>query len=479
MREPRTFIGPRALPEASRVMIAGALGVYAAAIALAPKPTGALILAAPLAAVPAGYWALLNARRWVILFFAAVMLLPPLPLGVGNSGPHPAVVFVLLGLLAGVWGLGEWRMPATPLGRALMVFFFVLLASVAQAAFYSGVEVAIGSLTRVLLLGISVYVYFYTAHGPGARDSADTFAQTRLLFWLAAISALFACVDFYYQFPPPAGYGAQFIWLRSGVYRRAQGLFYEASTLGNFCAFFLTMIGAALVTPGKRAPVSRRGMLAGGIVFGCALALSFSRASILNLTVAVVVLIGLHRQRVYLARFVLPVAGALLAGGLVLRALLPEFTRAFGMRIYYSITYAFSATEGLLSGRVTAWRTVLDFLARNPWHALFGVGYKTLPYTEYLGRTVITDNMYLSLLAETGIVGLGAMLWLSVEILRAAGRAAHSPDARRSFFGSWICAFWAGQMAQMFLGDSLTYWRVVPLYFWVLALAVRDERSVS
>ena len=105
------------------------------------------------------------------------------------------------------------------------------------------------------------------------------------------------------------------------------------------------------------------------------------------------------------------------------------------------------------------------------------MGYKTLPYSDYLGRTVITDNMYLSLLAETGIVGLGAMLWLSLQILRSARRAAGSPDPRRRFFGSWILAFWAGQMVQMFTGDLLTYWRVLPLYFWVLAVAVRHEHS--
>jgi O-antigen ligase len=87
--------------------------------------------------------------------------------------------------------------------------------------------------------------------------------------------------------------------------------------------------------------------------------------------------------------------------------------------------------------------------------------------------------MYLSLLAETGIVGLGAMVWLSVQILRSARRAAESADPRRRFFGSWILAFWAGQMVQMFTGDLLTYWRVLPLYFWVLAVAVRDEHSLS
>jgi hypothetical protein len=70
------------------------------------------------------------------------------------------------------------------------------------------------------------------------------------------------------------------------------------------------------------------------------------------------------------------------------------------------------------------------------------------------------------------------MLWLSLRILLSARRAAASPDPRRSFFGSWIFAFWAGQMVQMFSGDLLTYWRVLPLYFWVLAVAVRHEHSV-
>jgi len=42
--------------------------------------------------------------------------------------------------------------------------------------------------------------------------------------------------------------------------------------------------------------------------------------------------------------------------------------------------------------------------------------------------------MYLSLLVETGIGGLAALVWLNVAILRAARRAARAPDARRSFF---------------------------------------------
>jgi O-antigen ligase len=454
-------------------------GAYAAAIALAPKPAVALTLAAPLAAVPFAYWAILKRDRWLTLFFAAALLLPPLPLALGNSGPHPALVFVLLGLLAGLFNPGEWRAPDAPLNRAFGIFFLILLGSAALAMLYSGAAVGLGSLMRVLLFGVSVYVFFYAAYGPGARESPDAFAQTRLLYWMAVASALFACVDFYFQFPAPAGYGAQFIWLRSGVYRRAQGLFYEASTLGNFCAFFLTMIAAALLAPRRQAPVSRRGLLLGGIVFAAALVLSFSRGSLLNVLVAIAVLIYLNRSRIRLGRFFLVLAGAALAAALAVRVLLPSFAGAYWMRVSTSVEYLFSETEGLLSGRVASWRAVLEFLAQHPWHALFGIGYKTLPYSDYLGRTVITDNMYLSLLAETGIVGLGAMLWLSLQILRSAQRAAASPDPQRGFFGSWIFAFWAGQLVQMFTGDLLTYWRVLPLYFWVLAVAVRHEHTAA
>jgi O-antigen ligase len=452
------------------------LGAYAAAIAVAPTLRMALILAAPLAAVPLAWWVMLKTNRWLLLFFAAALLLPPLPLAFGNSGPHPAVILVPFGILAGLLKRGGWRVPDSRLNRALIVLPLILLASVAEAAFFSGAAVALGSLARVVLFAISVYVFFYAAYGPGAGDGANPFGQLRLLYGIAVLAALFACVDFYFQFPPPAGFGPQYIWLRSGVYRRAQGLFYEASTLGNFCAFFLVMMAAALVR--RQRPVSRPALLAGGLIFATALVLSFSRASLVNLLVAAAVLLYLHRPRLRLGRALPAAALAGAAGLLLLRALFPAFASAYWMRLEVTVRYFFSATEGLLSGRVASWRTVLDFLAHHPWLALFGIGYKTLPYSTYLGHTVITDNMYLSLLAETGIAGLAAMLWLSIEILRAARRAAASRDAQRSFFGSWMLAFWAAQMVQMLSSDLLTYWRVMPLYFWVLALAVRHERPV-
>ncbi len=100
----------------------------------------------------------------------------------------------------------------------------------------------------------------------------------QVLFWIAIAAALFACLDFYFQFPAPAGFEAQYVWLASGVYRRAQGLFYEASTLANFCAFFLVMIAVALV----RRVANRAILLAAGAVFAAALIFSYSRAAVLG-----------------------------------------------------------------------------------------------------------------------------------------------------------------------------------------------------
>ncbi len=436
--------------------------VWAAAIAVAPGLPLKAALAAPAVIAPVLWWTLQNPSRWLALFFAAALLLPPLPIPLGDSGPHPSLPFAALGLLAGALWLADWRIPPTGLNAAFVTLFGVLLASVAPAALYSGGVAAAGSAARVLLFGISIYIFFYGAYGPGRH--VDPMRSARLLYWTAAAAAFFACVDFYFQFPAPAGYGPQFVWLDSGVFRRAQGLFYEASTLGNFCAFFLVMIAVAFTRPREESPVSRKALAAGGAVFIAALVLSYSRASLLNVAVALAVLMWCNRRRIRLLRVALLAS----AGALLTWWIFPLFAQMYWLRLSFSAEYLFTRTEGVLSGRVASWNVLAGWIAAHPWQAIFGIGYKTLPYTGFLGSPVVADNMYLSLLVETGIAGLAALVWLNVAILRAAARRAN-----RGFFGMWMLCFWAGQTVQLASGDLLTYWRVLPVYFWILALALR------
>jgi O-antigen ligase len=446
----------------------GFIATFAAATATLRSPVD-WIVGALLFAIPVGTWLARSANAWLALFFAVALLSPPLPIAFGNSGPHPALLVAAIGVIIGVARLSDWRFDRALLSGSIVAFFAILTISVAAAAIYSGTDLAIESLARVAIAALSAYVFFYVSAGPGRKSTVSL----TLLFWIAVASAAFAVVDFYFQLPAPAGFGPQFIWLDSGVFRRAQGLFYEASTLGNFCSFFVLMIAVALVQRVKMGALARTAMLAGGAVLLIALILSYSRSCLVAVGIALAALFFLERHTVSWKRVAIVTA---LAGASVIAILvqfLPEYANLYWTRLSGSLDLALDSNARVLSGRVESWQTLLTFLAEHPWHALIGVGYKTLPYSSFTGEPIVADNMYLSLLIETGVLGFAALLLLNFAIVRAGYRAARSGDRTRSFYGAWIFCFWIAQSVQMLSADLLTFWRVLPVYFWVLAMAIR------
>ncbi len=78
------------------------LGGWAAAIAVAPGPWTKLLLVLPAVVIAVTYWTLESPGRWLTCFFCTALLLPPLPIAWGNSGPHVCLLFAALGLLSGV-----------------------------------------------------------------------------------------------------------------------------------------------------------------------------------------------------------------------------------------------------------------------------------------------------------------------------------------------------------------------------------------
>ena len=458
-----------------RAVPAIGIGVIAASAILFLPVTGSGALAAILCLLPLAWYTFSVPHRWLAIFFAAALLLPPLPLPGGDTGPHPSVVLAAIGVLAGMAKLGQWRLRWTPVHTAFAAIGFAMLASLGFAALYSGVEIAGASGARVALFFIGVYVYFTSAGGPDAMDQAATRRMTRTLFWIALAAAAFGCIDFVYQLPAPAGYEPQFVWLKSGVYRRAQGLFYEASTLGNFSAFFL--VGAVVALAGRRplrifSPMALRCGLA---VFSAALLLSFSRSSVVCAALAVMVLAILERHRWQGRRALVAVVILIPVAAGVFALALPEVAGAYWARVGFTLDRLLLSPDRVLSGRLESWGAIAGFIAEHPWQTLLGIGYKTLPYTEYLGKPVIADNMYLSLLVETGLLGLVALVALNVAILSTCYRAMR----KGSFYGKWLFCFWIGEVVQMLTGDILTYWRVLPMYFWVLAQATKDAYADS
>ena len=250
-------------------------------------------------------------------------------------------------------------------------------------------------------------------------------------------------------------------------------MFYEASTLGNMCAFFLTMIAVAITRPQEVRPASRTSLVMVAGIFASALILSYSRASLLNVAIAIVAMLWLQRGRIRVGRWLIGAAIVLALGIGLLMAVVPSFSTAYWLRLTNSFQYFGDDPNAVLSGRLENWRSVTDYLLGHPWHALIGVGFKTLPYSDFTGSPTVADNTYLSALAETGIAGFASLMALNFLILRTSYRAARCADAYRSFCGTWMFCFWCGQVVQMFSADLLTYWRVLPIYFCVLATADR------
>jgi O-antigen ligase len=456
----------------SRYWAPAGIAVWAAALALAPSLPMKCYVAALLVVPASAWWLLGHSYRWLMAFLLSSILLPPLPIALGDSGPHVAVLLIPLGAAVAILRPLRWECLAHPVSKLFFLFGGSLILSLGFAAVYSGPVVALGSAVRTGLFLIGPCLFFYVL--ASARPLSVNLAG--FLFRAAVAGALFACLDFHYQFPAPAGYGAQFIWLNGAVLRRAQGVFYEASTLGNFCAFFLVMALVTFVSSRAARPCSRTEAALGTVVLGAALIFSYSRGSLLNVVCACVALICL---RVRNATVVVSICLALIGTLALIHFALPAFGESYWTRIQASFLHIQSAPDGTLSGRLSSWGAVLEFVKLHPWQAAFGVGYKTLPYSAVAGHLTIVDNTYLDLLVETGVLGLFTFVALTSQILKYSLRAAKSRKRRTAFYGSWIFCFWIGEIAQMFSGDLITYWRVLPVYFAVLAVALRGDDSTD
>lgn len=456
----------------AELLLALALGAVAAALAIAKSSAFTIGIGVAVCLLML-WWVLSRAHRWVVIFLAAAILLPPLPFPIGDSGPHPALLFASIGVLAGILALPQWRKLRGTLPLLFASFTAVVVGSAACAAIYSGSSVALGSLARALLFAIGPYVFLYTLSIPRPPGD-DTFRTARWLFRFSTIAGVFACLDFYLQLPAPAGYEPQFIWLGNLVIRRAQGLFYEASTLGNFCAFFLVMVLAAVAGRREKRLCSHWELSFAVAVFSIALIFSYSRASLLNVVCACAVMLYLERRNF---RWLFLPAVWIAVAAVSMYFVAPEFAQSYWLRVKYSVLNMPGAPGDVLSGRVSSWTALHDFIVQQPWHLILGIGYKTLPYSEFAGRQIIADNTYLDLLVETGILGLALFIALNIFILSAGVLAVSSPNPKAKFFGRWITCFWVGELVQMFSGDLITYWRVLPICFWVLAAAIYETRA--
>ena len=257
----------------------------------------------------------------------------------------------------GVFGRTSWP-------RLLLTLLAIFFASVSMAAIYSGPVVAAASLARVVLFGISVYTFLYVRDGPGGLESA------------AIVCAPFAgCSG-----QPPLGFV------------RLRGFLLSISSSGWICTTVhmarerRLSAGAGSVLRSQHAgesvrvfpgddrgsavpPTRRAADFAPGDVrrWSCARRRHWccpTRARrLLNLAVALMVLLWLHRDRIRWRRLLAGTAIFFAGAAALLSFAFPVFAGLYWQRVSVAFEYFWEAPNQVMSGRLESWRMLGNFIA--------------------------------------------------------------------------------------------------------------------
>ncbi len=240
--------------------------------------------------------------------------------------------------------------------------------------------------------------------------------------------------------------------------------------VGSYLATLLPLALSALWWAPNRA---WRVLAAGtALALGTGLVLTFSRGAWVATAAGVAVLAwGLGRRRLLMlgVGVVLlgSVAAAMTGAGSLALARVQAAYRDYGQ--------GFGATT-----RGAAYGFVATIAAESPWlgvgpgmyrHAAYDLR-RSLEVPTPLGVLDTPDNMYLNWLAETGVVGLAASLYVLVALVSALRRRLRQPgDPADQAMAAGLLAAVVSLAVDMLTVDAL-HFPVVRLVFWTLAAAV-------
>ncbi len=417
---------------------------------------------------------------FVSVFLLVLILLPPFFLDdLGSTPLYISTLLVPVGLAVSFTRLPEFELRFDSIAKGLMVFLLGTGLSLPFGWWLSGTQVGNESLLRWLMLAQTVLAYLLIRGGTRRRETRLERWLVPILMIAAVVSAAYGIVDFLWPIPLPHPAADQYIWLRTDIMRRAQGVFYEAGNFANLCAFFLVVGAAALLSKHERTVrIPLVWLAASTAILSLAVFVSFTRSTWVSVLIALLAFVAVSRQVslrrgcLFLAVFSIPVV------------LLWFYSSGLWDYLLNSrlgnLSQLFTDPNLASSGRFDTWKMVLSILESHPQYLLFGVGYKTLPFTRLFHETIITDNGFLNLLLETGIIGLGGFLYFSTAVFSTFLRMRREGVGESVFWGAVLFSFWCGEWAQMVAVDAYTYWRNMAVFLAVMGFALnRAERTRS
>ncbi|RLB01299.1 MAG: hypothetical protein DRG37_00230, partial [Deltaproteobacteria bacterium] len=148
---------------------------------------------------------------------------------------------------------------------------------------------------------------------------------------------------------------------------------------------------------------------------------------------------------------------------------------SFGMRVMTRLDFTRMSLDGISSGRITLWKHCLVVWKKHP---IMGCGMGQLPWellkTKYKEYPWPADNQFILELAELGVVGLLAFLWMIYALIKDISMSLHLYMGEKKTIMNylpWLCGFIS--IILEFFTIFVLYYRNVILIVWAtFAIAV-------
>ncbi len=453
------------------------IGLVALEIATGHPPKMAVALTISLSIAALTYRVLSRWRNLVGATLLIILFIPMRRYGLPASLPFDLEPYrLLIAAVAVLWAASLLADPTIRIRRSIIDLPLAAVICVAAASI--GVNAGHFSqpgLTSVAVKALtflfSFYLFFYFMMSV-IRTKRDIDFVIRVFVGGGTIVAMSALVELWTHFNvfdhldqliPILSKTEDSGGLVRGGYIRVFASAQHPIALGSLFALLMPLAAYLFMS-------TRRAIWLGAtFIFCIATVATVSRTGVLSLVVVGIVYVVLRpRQMIRFWPLLLP---ALLVIKIAMPGVLGTFYHGFFPR---GGLVAEQADGAVGSSRIASFRPAIDEVSKKP---LLGVGYGARIPSGPGQNSFIVDDQWLSTAMETGVLGVGAWVWLFVVFLRKMFRAARRDRGPRGWLYASIAASTTGFAVGMATYDAFSFTQVTFGLFVVLALGCAALRA--
>ncbi len=252
--------------------------------------------------------------------------------------------------------------------------------------------------------------------------------------------------------------------------RRIGGALGDVNDLGAYFAIVASFLIGAFYAAGGMGFVKRAVLFAGAALSSVAVFLPKSRGAFLGFGLSVGLLTALASKRAFVIFLIVLAASPLWAPGFVKERVAETTMDTLEAGIYGDPTDRLDPSAAV---RLEIWAIVIRESLKSP---VIGYGYGSIPYLtmQHLDRPWSAHSLYVEVLGESGLIGLGVLAWLFIVCLRSGRRLLRVSTDR---FGRGVAIGFLSAtvalMASNLFGQRLSHMSIAGTYFYAAALVDR------